>query len=343
MRKLLDLVLATSMLATPLAVFAQADGTVQGSVMDESKGALPGATLTLTELTTGRQHVAVTDPRGEYRLVNVAAGAYKLQADLSGFASTIVPRLELLVGQSANVAITMRLASVQENVTVTGETPLVDTRSSQVSANVDRRQMEELPLQGRNWIELSLLVKGVTGNSADNTPGVRERDFNLSLDGEQIIQNRAQTAIGQPKFSREAIAEFQLVTNLFDVTQGRSTGVRVQAVTRAGTNKTSGSLYGYFRDDSLNAPDPIARTVLPHENQQLGGAFGGPIRQDKLLYFGTFEYEREPQTLILKPPSLPNQNFIFPNTQTQRSATVRVDQNLSTFSTTTTSARTTVR
>jgi len=328
-RNLLDLALAILVVAAASNVFAQADGTVHGSVVDESKAVLPGTTLTLTELTTGRQYVAVTDVRGEYRLVNVAAGAYKLQAELSGFAPTILPRLELLVGQNANVTITLKLATVQENVTVTGETPLVDTRSSQVSANVDRRQMEELPLQGRNWIELSLLAKGVTGNSADNTPGVRERDFNLSLDGEQIIQNRVQTSIGQPKFSREAIAEFQLVTNLFDVTQGRSTGVQVQAVTRAGTNRTSGALYGYFRDDSLNAADPIARTVLPYENQQIGGAFGGPIRQDKLLYFGTVEYEREPQTLILKPPSLPNQNFIFPNRLTQQSATVRVDQNLS--------------
>jgi hypothetical protein len=328
MERLVSLVLAISVL-TPAAASAQASATVQGTVTDESKAALPGVTVTALEPSTGRQFAAITDGRGEYRLVNVSAGVYKIQAELAGFATVVISGLEVLVGQNADVPITMKLAAVEETVTVTGESPLVNTNSSQVATNVDRRQMEELPLQGRNWMELALLSKGVTANSADNSPGVRERDFNLSLDGSQIIQNRVQTAIGQPKFSREAIAEFQLITNLFDVTQGRSTGVQVQAVTRAGSNRTSGAFYTYFRSDKLNAPDPIVKTVVPYENQQIGGAFGGPILKDKLLYYVSYEYEREPQTVILKPPSLPNQTFIFPNKLVQHSATARVDHNLS--------------
>src|SRR4029077_4185107 len=162
------------------------------------------------------------------------------------------------VGQNPPIPFTLKIAQVSETLTVLGESPLVDTSSSQVAGNVDRRQMEELPLQGRNWMELSKLVKGITANDVGNTPGVsRDDDFQLNLDGQQITQKVAGSGFGQPKFSREAIAEFQIVTNMFDITQGRSSGIQVQAISRAGTNKMSGALYGYFRDDAFNAKDPV--------------------------------------------------------------------------------------
>src|SRR4029077_540515 len=146
------------------------------------------------------------------------------------------------VGQNPPIPFTMKLAQVSETLTVIGETPLVDTTSSQVAGNVDRRQMEELRLQGRNWMELSKLIKGITANDVGNTPGVsRDDDFQLNLDGQQIAQKIAAAGFGQRKFSREAIAEFQIVTNMFDITQGRSAGIQVQAISRSGTNKYSGS------------------------------------------------------------------------------------------------------
>ena len=180
-----------------------------------------------------------------------------MQAELSGFATVVLAKVELLVGQNATIPFTLKLAQVSETLTVLGESPLVDTSSSQVAGNVDRRQMEELPLQGRNWMELSKLVKGITANDVGNTPGVsRDDDFQLNLDGQQITQKIAGSGFGQPKFSREAIAEFQIVTNMFDITQGRSAGIQVQAISRSGTNNMSGSVYGFFRDDKFNAADP---------------------------------------------------------------------------------------
>src|SRR5207237_819092 len=121
----------------------------------------------------------------------------------------------------------------------------------------DRRQMEALPLQGRNWMELSKLVKGVTANDVGNSIGTGNMDdlWQLNLDGQQITQKVAGSGFGQPRFSREAIAEFQIVTNMFDITQGRSAGIEIQAISKSGTNNLSGNVYGYFRDDSLNAPD----------------------------------------------------------------------------------------
>ncbi|MBI4476408.1 MAG: hypothetical protein HY654_04495, partial [Acidobacteria bacterium] len=134
---------------------------------------------------------------------------------------------------------------------------------------------------------------------------------------------------GQPKFSREAIAEFQIVTNLFDITQGRSAGIQVQAITRSGTNNLAGSLYGYFRDDTFNAADPVANRVLPFQNQQVGGSFGGPIRRDRLHYFVSYEYERSPRPIFVQPAVLPSQSWQFETTEKQNSLMGRVDAVLS--------------
>jgi hypothetical protein len=303
--------------------------SVVGTVTDETKSVLPGVAVTAVDLDNGRQFSAVSDVKGEYRLLNVPAGNYKLQAELSGFATVVLSRVELLVGQNATIPFSMKIAQVSETLTVLGESPLVDTSSSQVAGNVDRRQMEELPLQGRNWMELSKLVKGITANDVGNTPGVsRDDDFQLNLDGQQITQKVAGSGFGQPKFSREAIAEFQIVTNMFDITQGRSSGIQVQAISRSGTNNLAGSVYGFFRDDKFNAPDAVANRVLPYQNQQVGGALGGPIVKDKIHYFASYEYEREPGTLVISNSVLPGQSFTVPYKNSQKSLLARVDDQM---------------
>ena len=240
---------------------------MRGTVVDPSKSVVPGVTVTAIEISSGRQYVAVTDERGEYQLPNVDPGRYKLQAAIDGFATVVIPEVDLLVGQNATILFVLKVAALEESLTVTGETPVVDTTSTQLAGNIDRRQMAELPLQGRNWQELSLLVKGITANNVAERPGVgRDDQFQLNLDGQQITQRVAGSGFGQPKISREAIAEFQIVTNLFDITQGRSTGIQVQAISRSGTNDLRGSVYGFFRNDRFNEADPVAGVVLPFSN-----------------------------------------------------------------------------
>jgi hypothetical protein len=318
------------MLLLTVTVARAQEATIIGTITDETKAVLPGATVTATNLETGGQSVATTGQNGEYRLLQLPPGKYKVQADLTGFASVVVPSVELLVGQNATVPFVMKLAQVNESVTVTGESPLVDTSSSQVAGNVDRRQMESLPLQGRNWMELSKLVKGITANDVTNTPGVGADDmFQLNLDGQQITQKIAGSGFGQPRFSRESIAEFQIVTNMFDITQGRSAGMEIQAISKSGTNTLSGNLYGYFRDDSLNAPDLVANKVLPYSNQQIGGTVGGPIVKDKVHYFASYEYEREPGTTFANPSLLPTQTFSIPYQNGQKSFLARLDDQVS--------------
>jgi hypothetical protein len=318
--------LTLALLLLPLDATSQVStATVNGTITDESKSVLPGVTVTATDRETGRQYVAVSDDRGVYRLVNMPPGTYRFQAELPSFATVEIQTVELLVGQNATLGFVMKIATLAETLTVVSEAPLVDVRSSQVAGYIDRRQMDAVPVQGRNWMELSMLVKGITTNNATTSPGVHNDAFQLNLDGQQIKQNAIGAGSGQPRFSREAIAEFQIVTNLFDVTQGRSTGVQVHAVSRSGTNDVSGVLYGYFRDDNLNAADPVANQVLPYSNQQLGGVLGGPIVRDKLHYFVSYEKEDQPFTIFTQPAFLGGGSFTQESKTRHHSYLGRVD------------------
>ena len=250
------------MLLSVSPVAAQ-DATMTGAVTDPSGAVLPGATVTVTARANGRVFESVSNERGEYRLVGLPPGMYDAKVELAGFAGVVTNEIELLVGQNAHVPFTMKLATLDETITVTSESPLVDLRTARVAGNIDRRQMEQLPISGRNWMQLSMMVPGITANTASDTPGISGlTNFQLNLDGQEITQHTSVTSFGQPGISREAIAEYQVVTNMFDVTAGRSAGIQVQAITRAGTNQLQGSVYGYFRDDKLNAADAYLNRVL---------------------------------------------------------------------------------
>ena len=325
-RRLFFATLGLLFLAVSSAYAQDTAATLTGAVTDASKAVLPGATVTATDLATGRTYVAVTDDKGDFRIFKMTPGTYKVQAELAGFGTKQVPQLELLVGQRAALSFTLAVATVTESVTVTGESPLVDTASSQVGGNVDRRQMEQLPLSGRNWMSLTMLVKGITANDVSTNPGVsRDELFQLNIDGQQVTQKTAQSRYGQPKFSREAIAEFQLVTQMFEITQGRSTGIQVQAISKSGTNRFSGSGFGFFRSDNFNAPDPLLHYVLPYSDKQMGATLGGPIKRDKLFFFGAYEYEKEPSTAVSTPVYLPGEVFAFPTQNTYHEVLGKVD------------------
>ena len=145
---------------------AQPNGAISGVATDETSGVLADVTVRATDIESGRQFVGVTDEHGEYKLLNVPAGRYSLQASRIGFETVTILSFELLVGQSGLVPFTLRVGGLQDHVTVTNNPPLVDATSSALAGNIDRRQMEDLPLASRNWMELSLQVKGVTANDA---------------------------------------------------------------------------------------------------------------------------------------------------------------------------------
>jgi hypothetical protein len=313
------------LMATP--VFAQ-QASIAGVVTDESKAVLPGVTVTVTDVARGTQVIAVSDERGQFRVPPLNPGTYKLQAELSGFATLSQDKIDLLVGQNVNVPITMKVATVSETLTVTGQSPLVDTSSTQVAGNVSPTQMQEVPLLGRNWLELSKMVPGMTANVISTyAPGVSANNWAMNLDG-QMVANKTSQGLGQPHFSRDAIAEYQIVTNLYDVSQGRSEGVQMQAITKSGTNSIAGSGYGFFRSDSLNAADAVSHTVLPYQDRQYGGTVGGPLVKDKLFYFLALEAEQTPASYFDVVQAL-NQTFTIPDNVTQNSAMMRLDDQLS--------------
>ena len=201
-------------------------------------------------------------------------GGYRLIAELSGFTAP-GRKVELLVGQTAVVPIEMAPATLQESVTVTGDAPFIDTTSSALGSNIDPRQMSELPLNGRNFVDLTLLAKGSRNNaSTDELGGLG--GFQLNVDGLRVTQNQT-AGFGQPKYSRDAIAELEFIANRFDATMGGSSGTVVNAITKSGTNVASGTFSGYFRDDE---PDRQGLRPEPGASLQQPAAGGDPRRPD---------------------------------------------------------------
>ena len=284
-----------AILALPIAGYAQ-EAVITGTVTDATAGVLPGVTVTAVHEATGNTFVAVTNERGAFR-IGARVGTFRLTFELSGLTTVTQSGVELLLGQTADLRVQMSITSLQETVTVTGEAPLLDTTSSTLGGNIDPRQMSELPVQGRAWQNLALLAPGnrTTAMGAQPVQDRQDvRDFHVNLDGVQV------TAMmhtgGQPRFSRDAIAEFQFISNRFDATQGRSAGAQVNAITRSGSNTFAGSFGSYFRNSRWNADDHVLRRVVPYRNQQYSGTFGGPILRDRLHFFGNYEYERQPIT-----------------------------------------------
>ena len=292
--------LACMVLLMPAFGYGQ-EATFTGTATDSTGGVLPGVTITAVHEATGNTFTAVTDVRGEFRLP-VRVGSYRLAAELSGF-TTVNRALQILIGQTAVANIQMAPSTVQETVTVTGEAPLVDTTTSTVGANIDPRQVQELPINGRNWMDLTLLAPGARRNEGGGMAQFRQGYSQTNVDGQQLTINyHSQTDTEQPGFSRDAIAEFEVVANRFDATQGRSQGMIVNAITKSGTNAYAGTFGGYFRHDRFNAKDFITNRVLPYSNQQVSTTFGGPIRRDRIHFFAAYEYEREPKTYTFTSP-----------------------------------------
>lgn len=309
------------------AVAAWAQQTaIQGTVHDASGAVIPNAMVKLQPAGGGPAASSVASSEGAFVFPNIAANEYKVRAEAAGF-TPAERTVTILVGQSATLDFTLKPASATTVVEVQAEAAGVDVNSSQVGGNIDPGRMKETPLNGRNWMELALLVPGITQNAVSTTPlgSVSQGKFQINVDGQQVTQNAAGAGFGQPQYSREAMAQFQVITNRFDATLGRSSQIQVNAQTKSGTNSLHGSAYGYFRSDSLNAADPIAQRVLPFSNQQYGGTVGGRIIPDKLFFFGAYEGERQPSTVVLTPVGFSGQKFEFQNDFKTQTWLTRVD------------------
>jgi hypothetical protein len=327
--------ICTALAIAPSVLHAQ-EISLSGTLTDTTGAVLPGATVTATHQESGNTFTATTDVAGEYRIGTMRPGIYKVTAELTSFATVVRDNLELLVGQRATVNFKLSLSAVNETITVTGVSPLVDVTQSKLGGNVDSRQVSELPVNGRNWMDLTMLAPGSNANAVGESPIVLANnaqqhagDFQLNLDGQQVSNMMACARWGQPKFSRDAIGEFEFISGRFDATQGRSIGVQINAVTKAGTNIYSGTVSGFFRDDDFNAKDPIVNRVLPYSDQQISTTFGGPIQRDRMHFFGYYEGEREPQSYFFNSPYPAFNIDDLTGTRTEHKSGARFDAQLS--------------
>src|SRR6266850_7756694 len=295
---LVRLILVSAILILPMAAHAQ-EAAVSGTITDASGGVLPGVTVRAVHEATGNAFETVTDNRGAYRLA-VRTGTIRITAALQGFAP-LTRSVELLVGQTAVVNAQLAPSGIAETVTVTGEAPLIETTTSTLGGNIDPRQVQELPVNGRNWIGLAMLAPGsrtvpvasTRENSEKPLPDRNNnetREFHFHVDGQQVTSEFGTG--GQPRYSQDAIAEFQFISNRFDATQGRSTAVQVNVITKSGTNQLSGLFRGNFRDSMFNSPNRAIGQVEPINNQQYSTAVGGPVLRDKLHFFANYEIGR---------------------------------------------------
>lgn len=312
--------------------------TVSGSVLDEQKAALPGATVTTRSLESGQVRTATTDARGTFQISGLPPGRYEIAAELGGFARLVRSDLVLNVAQEVTLALTLRVAALEEAVTVTAELPLVETTRSALGTTISTTEIEELPIAGRNFATLAQLTPGVTSTAGSgiSSAGQLTRNNTFLIDG---LSNDDDSVAGQRgSFSVDAIKEFIVVSNSFSAEYGQSSGAVVSVVTRSGTNAMDGRAFYYHRDDSWDASTAASKLVTPTppksrlEQKVVGGFFGGPIRQNRAFYFASIEYtKRLTENLITAPTAstfLPNDPIVFEQPLTNPQFLGKLDLNL---------------
>jgi len=309
-------VLAVLFILTFTGAYAQqTTGILQGRVADETGGVLPGVDITARNTDTGITRVAVSDDEGRYRLSQLSLGTYQVTAELAGFQAGVVQGITLSIVQASIVNITLRVGAITEQVIVTAESSLVDTSSASVGTLVDNQTITDLPLNGRDFIQLAALQAGVVtpttaigGRTGDTglkmtIGGTRPNQNAILLDGTDIKNYYGNTPGGLSRalLGVETVREFQVITNAYGAEYGRFTGGVISAVTKSGTNQFHGSLFEYHRNSALdarnffdrNASDPTERKTPGFIKNQFGFSLGGPIVQDKTFFFGAYEGLRE--------------------------------------------------
>jgi hypothetical protein len=327
----LGLVIAVGLLSGSLAAQA-VTGTILGTVTDTSGAVIPGATITLTNAGTGFTRTVVSDSGGEYTAPNLPTGKYKLSAELSGFKTVTLPDVDLGVDQHVRINLKLEIGTVSETITITGQSPLVQISSSELGTTVAEQEIKTLPLNGRNFVNLTRTVPGVVrgipganidgagslawrASSSFSANGQRPRDNNYMLDGVDNNETWLQTVVLFP--SVDAIDEFKLQTSTYSAEFGRSLGGVVNIQIKSGTNAVHGSAFEFLRNDAFDSNNYFnnraGRPKPDFRQSQFGGTSGGPIVKDKTFYFFDYQGYRVNQgaTYLSTVPSLKMRNGDF--------------------------------
>ena len=307
--------LAILILCLPIAISAQqiANATLTGTISDPNGAAVSGVSVTATQIATGAKRQTVSNEDGLYVLSNMTPGDYELRVEAKGFATKVTKTaIPLSVGQTVTLNVPLEI-NVNESVTVelNGQRPLIDNSDSLIHGIVNSREVESLPLNGRNFLELALLIPGnspapnfdptKTNTIVISSAGQLGRGGNVTIDGADTNDD----VVGGPiqNISQEAIREFQIATNRFSSRLGRSGSSVINVVTRSGTNDLHGSGSFYFRDSALQGlPATFDRSLTqspPFDRQQYAFALGGPISRDRAWFFGSFENRNQDGVVLV--------------------------------------------
>src|SRR5215469_3320201 len=276
-------------------------GTVQGDVLDEKGGSVAGASVEAKNLDTNFTQTETTNTDGHFAFLSLAPGRYTLTISKSGFATVLQQNVNLTVGQTINIPVTMKVSSVATQIVVT-DVPTVETTKTESASTLNELSVSETPVLGRKFEDLLTLTPGVAitqGPDGDeiNFSGQRGVFNNISLDGgdynngffgEQLGGQRAAIDI-----TLDAVKEFQVVASGASAEFGRTAGGVVNVITKSGTNQIHGSAFEYQRLEGLASNTSDGKPLKDFRRNQFGGSFGGPLIKDKLFFFAAGEGIRE--------------------------------------------------
>ena len=308
-------------LSTALLAQSEVGGaTLNGTVTDPTGAAVVNAKVTVTEKGTGFSRVAATNEAGMYAFVRIPVGTYDLAVEAPGFKPTRSTGITLAVGAVASFNIALEVGATSEQVTVTAEVPIVETTRSQAATAVNERAVRDLPINGRNFLDFTLLTPGVARDPRGGDlsfGGQRGTQNSLLVDGGDsnnlfFGQSSGRAGTRNPyTFSQDAVQEFQVNANGYNAEIGRAGAGVVNVVTKSGTNDLHGSAFWFFRDKAMNANTFInnsqRRPKQPYHFNQFGATLGGPVKRERLFYFLSYDAQRntEPMAVFfaVAPPS----------------------------------------
>src|SRR5437016_3235210 len=295
----------------PRSVAQTVAGRIVGTIRDSQGAVIPNASVSAKNLETGAERTTMSDTSGGFNISNVPAGVYEVSVSLPGFQKEVRSGVTLTVGGTLRLDFTLKVGAVQEQVVVTGEAPQVDTTTSTMSGLVAENTIRELPLNGRDWLQLGALQSGVLiglsknpdlgenvthgGGMFMSISGGRPTSNVFMVDGLVINDNSNKSpgsALGV-NLGVDAIREFSVLTSTYSAEYGRSSGGVINAITKGGANASHGTAFYFGRNSALDARNFFDQQIPPFRRHQFGGALGGPIKKDKLFFFGNYEGLRQ--------------------------------------------------
>ncbi len=312
-RSIFAFVMALLVTAAPL--WAQSTAALQGTVTDAQGAVIPGAQVTAVNEETGAQRSATTDTAGNYQMAALPIGTYRLEARLAGFQPRVVKGIRLEVARTVVMNVQLTLGGVAEEVAVTGEAPAIESTTTSVGQVINQRTVQEIPLNGRHFVDMGLLIPGSVapsqtgfltaplrgqGSFAFNTAGNREDTVNFMINGINLNDQVQNQITFQP--SVNTVSEFKVDNQTLSAEYGRSSGAVVNIATRSGTNAFHGELFEFYRNQDLDARNffnPASQPQSPFKRNQFGANLGGPIVKNKTFFFATYEGTRQRQRLDL--------------------------------------------